>query len=88
MSKITRGCVGVVVHVDDILVMENNKDDHDINLKNVLRCIEESGMTLNEEKCKIGLEEVEFIGFRIGKDGIRAGQKVQEILEYPPPKDL
>ena len=45
-------------------------------------------MTLNEEKCKIGLEEVEFIGFRIGKDGIRAGQKVQGILEYPPPKDV
>ena len=42
-------------------------------------------MTLNE-KCKIGLEEVEFIGFRIGKDGIRSEQKVQGIHEYPPPK--
>ena len=52
MSKITRGCVGVVVHIDDILVMGNNKDDHDINLKYVLRCIEESGMKLNEENVK------------------------------------
>ena len=88
ITKITEGCKGVVVHVDDILVMENTNEEHDRNLDEVLKRIHEEGMTLNEEKCKLNREEVEFLGFRIGKYGIKAGPKIQGIIDYPKPNDI
>ena len=78
----------MVVHVDDILVMGNTNEEHDRNLDEVLKRIHEAGMTLNEEKCKLNREEVEFLGFRIGKFGIKAGPKIQGIIDYPKPNDI
>ena len=43
-------------------------------------------MTLNKKKCVIGVEEVEFLGFKVGKDGIKAGLKIQGIVDFPLPK--
>ena len=88
ITNITEGCKGVVVHVDDILVMGNTNEEHDRNLDVVLKRIHEVGMTLNEDKCKLNREEVELLGFRIGKYSIKAGPKIQGIIDYPKPNDI
>ena len=45
-------------------------------------------MTLNKTKCVIGVEEVEFIGFKVGKDRIKVGPKIQGIVDFSLPKDV
>ena len=45
-------------------------------------------MTLNKKKCVIVVEEVEFLGFKVGKDGINVGPKIQGIVDFQLPKDV
>ena len=87
INKIIGDCKGIIVHLDDILVMGDSQEEHNENLKSVLNRIEQAGMTLNKNKCVIGVEEVEF-GFKVGKDGIKAGPKIQGIVDVPLPKDV
>ena len=61
--------------------------EHDKNLEIMLDKIKELGLTLNKDKCVFGKKEVEFLGFSIDGDGIRADQMVQGILDIPVPKD-
>ena len=42
-------------------------------------------MTLNKDKCKFRKEEVELLGYKIGKNGIKAGEKIQGLRDFPRP---
>ena len=68
--------------------MGDSQEEHDENLKSVLNRIEEAGMTLNKKKCVLGVEDVEFLGFKVVKGGIKAGPKIQGIVDFPVPKDV
>ena len=61
----------------------DSQEEQDENLKSVLNSNEEAGMTLNKKKCVLGVEEVEFLGFKVGKGGIKAGPKIQGIVDFP-----
>ena len=39
--------------MDDVLIMGNDIEEHDNNLNELLNRIEEAGMTLNKDKCKL-----------------------------------
>ena len=52
--------------------MGDSQEEHDENLNAVLIRIEQAGMTLNKKKCVIGMEEVEFLRFKVGKNDIKA----------------
>ena len=71
--------------MDDVLVMGENKEEHDTRLDALLNKISKAGMTLNREKCSFGSMKVEFLGFKISGDGIQAGEKIQGIREFPVP---
>ena len=88
ISKILKDCKGLIVHVDDVLVMGMDAYEHDRNLKTVLNKIVESGLTLNKNKCVFRKEEVDFLGFKITSKGIKAGQKVQGIIDIPTPTSV
>ena len=88
MNNIIGNCPGVVIHVDDILVVGNDEHEYKRNLDLVFNKLKESGMTLNESKCFLGKEEVMFLGFKVGKYGIKAGPKIQGIEDFPSPKDI
>ena len=52
MDKILNNCKGVVIHMDDVLIMNNDIEENDNNLNEVLNPIEEARMILNKDKCK------------------------------------
>ena len=74
--------------MDDVLIMGNDLEEHDNNLNEVLNRIEEAGMTLNKDKCKFRKEEVEFLGYKIGKNGIKAGDKIHGLRDFPRPTNV
>ena len=88
MDKILHNCKGVVIHMDDVLIMGKDLEEHDENLNEVLNRIEEAGMTLNKDKCKFRKDEVEFLGYKIGKHGIKAGEKIQGLRDFPRPTNV
>jgi len=75
--------------MDDILVYAKTEEEHDRLVKNVLGKLQENGLAVSAEKCVWKTHEVEFLGYVIGRDGIKmAKEKVEAVLEWRTPKSL
>ena len=72
-SKRTRetikGCKNAV-HIKDDIIVHGTKDNHDQNLREVLKVLEEKGITLRPDKCHIKQNEVKWFGFMFSKAGM------------------
>ena len=71
MAEILQDMEGVICHMDDILVHARTHEEHRQCLQNVLLCLQETGLTLNAEKCQFFQTEVKFLGQIIDGNGIR-----------------
>jgi len=81
--------VGVLAYMDDILVYAGTKSEHDHLVKEVLRRLQDNGLAVSPEKCVWRAQEVEFLGYVIGKEGIKlSNDKVQAVLSWKIPKSL
>jgi transposase InsO family protein len=84
--------VGLVHHIcevylDDIIIYGRNKEEFLTNLRSVLERLIEFNVTVNPDKCKIGLQEVEYVGHVINKDGITfSREKLQKVLDVSLPE--
>ncbi|GBC04999.1 hypothetical protein RclHR1_00060012 [Rhizophagus clarus] len=79
IDKILKGCINkyVVVYIDDIRIYSENFKDHLKHIKEVLRRIRNSGLTLKLKKCKFGERNIEFLDHEVGRDGLN---QIKEIL--------
>ena len=48
-----------------MLIAGKTKEDHDDNVLAVLKRLDEAGIHVNEDKCRFGLEQVEYFGYII-----------------------
>ena len=74
------------VYLDDIIVFGTTAQDYLANVATVLSALERYNITVNPDKCRFGLEEVEFVGHtfnREGKSFTRA--KLQKAVDFPTP---
>ena len=71
MSQMLAGLPGTLCMMDDVLVYGATQEEHDDRLRQVLKRIQDSGMTLNPEKCKFSRSCIKFLGHVIDKAGIR-----------------
>ena len=55
----------VVAYLDDILVFSETLEQHEVHLQQVLGVLENNGMSLNLEKCKLFRNEVTFLNFQL-----------------------
>ena len=63
--------VFVVAYLDDILVYSKILEEYRLYISKVLECLEVRDLRLKLEKYKFYIEEVDFLGFIIGRNGIR-----------------
>ena len=54
MNKILSGLDGVLCLIDDTIVFDQTKKEHDLRLKAALERVQRAGVTLNKEKCELG----------------------------------
>jgi len=79
----------VVVYIDDILIFTETEKGHNKIVEEVLKRLEENDLFLKPEKCIFSVDEVEFLGLIIGKDGVKMDQgKTAVIKEWPVPKKV
>lgn len=79
----------VVVYVDDILIYSKKISDHQIHVEKVLKKLREHKLFAKKSKCMFGLEEINFIGYKIGKGIIQPDfNTVEPILSLQPPKNV
>ncbi|CAF0872863.1 unnamed protein product [Brachionus calyciflorus] len=63
--------------------------EHDILLDKVLNRINESGLTVNPDKCCFGVEELEFFGLKFTRKGVKLTEdKVKALREAKSPRSV
>lgn len=61
-----------MILIDDVLIHGRDKTEHDKWVRKVLKCLQESGVTLNNENCAIWKIRIKFLGHMVSQDGVRA----------------
>ena len=88
MSCILEGLDGVLCMLDDVVIHARDQFTHDQRLDAVMSRLGTHNLTLNEEKCSTSQPEIEFLGYRVSKDGIYpTTSNVSAILDLPIPKN-
>lgn len=89
MEEIFRGMRGVAVYFDNIYVSGRTREEHDKNLEEVLKRLQEKGLTVKFEKCKFAVSCVDFLGFKLDKSGLRVSEsKTKAVREMKAPSDV
>ena len=74
--------------VDDILVFGKKKEEHNKNLRAMLRRTRERGLKLSPDKFRICVREVSYFGHKLTANGLEPDPlKVKAIREMPAPKN-
>ncbi|KAG9397020.1 WD repeat-containing protein [Carpediemonas membranifera] len=86
MESVFEGISGVIIYMDDVLVMGRSREELMARLEAVLKRCAEYNLRLNAAKCDFARDSVEFLGHIVDKDGIRLGDdRVQAIMDMPRP---
>ena len=73
---------------DDIRIVGTSKEEHDERLNEVMKKLEESGLTLNYDKCQIGVSSMEYLGNVLTDKGLQVSDdNVKAIVQALRPKD-
>ena len=87
VSDILSGLPGVVVYIDDILVFGHDRAEHDERLANVLARLKSASLKLNWDKCRIGPEQVKYLGHILTRAGVQPDSNtLSAIQDMAPPK--
>jgi hypothetical protein len=79
----------VVVFIDDILIYSKNEEEHAEHLRIVLQRLRDHKLYAKFSKFEFWLDSVKFLGHTISKEGISVDpSKVQEVMDWKPPKTL
>ncbi|XP_068212646.1 uncharacterized protein [Palaemon carinicauda] len=66
--------------------MERTKEEHRRHVRVVLKSLQENGLVVRFDKCKFGVEGVDFLGHRVSSCGVKPmATKVDAIRKFPVP---
>ena len=86
VRQVLAGIEGVQNIADDLVVHGKGVNDHDRNLENVVRRLQERNLTLNPEKCSFRMSKIVFMGILLSKHGIGpTDERVKAVLEAEAP---
>ncbi|XP_055680279.1 uncharacterized protein K02A2.6-like [Lutzomyia longipalpis] len=88
METLLAGIPGTQVYLDDILVVAQNEKEHSERIEKVLQKLQKANLTVKKEKCRFGVKELEFVGYKIDDQGIHPTRDhVKDIVQTPPPQN-
>ena len=91
MDKVLKGLnwKKCVVYLDDIIIFSKTFEEHLIRLEQVLLRLRSANLKIQPSKCHFANHEVNFLGFKVTKDGLRPNQeRVEAISHLPPPTNV
>lgn len=89
MSDVLDGLQGFQNLMDDVLIYESTREEHDNRFKAGLERLAQSGVTLNTDKCQLGVTRLSLLGVVPDQDCIRADpRKVNANKLLPPPTNV
>ena len=90
MSSLMEELEYVRTYIDDLLVITNGTfEDHLRKVEVVLIKLKKANLRCNAPKCGFALHEIEYLGYKLTRDGIAPQpEKVSAILALTPPKNV
>ena len=74
------------VYLDDIIIYGRTEEEFAENLKAVLARLGDHNITVNPDKCRLGLREIEYVGHLISEAGCHfTREKLQKVVEVALP---
>ena len=61
----------VIIYIDDLLIFSKSLEEHKQHVTQVLQRLREHQLYAKPEKCEFAVGELEFLGFRVGRDGLK-----------------
>jgi hypothetical protein len=78
---------GVELYLDDCLVHADTLETFIERLEEVFKRLQEARITLNPQKCKVGLHNVEYVGHTIDHEGLHFSRsKIDSVVNFPLPE--
>ena len=75
-----------MAYLDDITIYSKTIKKHIMHIKKVLEVLASRSLRLKASKYKFHKKEIEYLGYIVGKKGIKMNpEKIQKILEWPTP---
>ena len=68
----------VFVYMDDVLVPAVTWSQMITNVRDTLETFRVNRLMCNPEKCVLGVNRIQYLGFEVGPDGIRVSIRVSE----------
>ena len=89
MYQVLAGLPFARCYIDDIIIWSSSFAEHLEHLKIVITRLREWGLKIHPGKCLFGAEEVDFLGHRVIRFGIRPQlEKTQAMRDMQTPSDL
>ena len=77
----------VLAYLDDIVIFSATFDQHISDLRNVFEKLRTANISLKASKCVIAADEVEYLGYELGANGIKPQKRLTEaILKFEKPE--
>nr|KAJ0218881.1 hypothetical protein LSAT_V11C300127070 [Lactuca sativa] len=79
----------IEVYVDDMVIKSPNEEKMMQDIEETFQTLEAVKMKLNPAKCTFGVEEGQFLGYYVTRQGVQPSlTKVNEFIETPTPNSL
>lgn len=79
----------VLAYMDDLLIPSATIDQGFQKLEEILKLIQDAGLTLKLSKCRFFDREIEYLGYEVSADGIRPSQrKIAAVRDFPMPTNI
>jgi hypothetical protein len=77
----------LIIYLDDLLIYSDTLAEHRRHVRMVLERLQEAELCLKPSKCQFHVQEVAFLGFLVGPNGVKMDPaKVEAITSWPIPK--
>ncbi len=73
---------GTKAYIDDILVVKKGSfDEHLKQLDTIFQRCQKVGLKINAEKCRFGLNEIDYLGYMVTPEGVKPNPKKIKAIE-------
>lgn len=79
-QRLVQGIPGVANLADDIIIHGADKAEHDARLIQVFDRLKNAGLTMNRDKCTLGVNELELVGHKLSAKGIHPTVTKVEVI--------
>ena len=77
---------GTFAYLDDILVWSKSEAEHEKILTELFTRLSKAGLSLAVSKCEFGKSQVDYLGYTISSQGMKAiAKKLEPLKNFPPP---